>query len=65
MVQFLHGLEWEQTGREGVGEGQLSIAQGVQRDLPIPGPGVVFQASGFSSGAAPGMAYCGEGGLGD
>lgn len=47
------------------GEGQLSIAQGSKRDLPTPlGQESGLQASGFSSGAAPGMAYCGEGGLG-
>lgn len=42
------------------GEGQLATVQGSKRDLPTPlGQESGLQASGFSSGAAPGIAYCG------
>lgn len=44
------------------GEGQLATVQGSKRDLPTPlGQESGLQASGFSSGAAPGIAYAGAG----
>lgn len=41
------------------GEGQLVIAQGSKRNHPPWDQAGGLQASGFSSGAAPGIAHCG------
>lgn len=47
------------------GEGQLVIAQGSKRNHPPRGQASGLQASGFSSGATPGIAHHrGQGGIG-
>lgn len=43
------------------GEGQLAISRGSKRDHATPlGQKGGLQASGFPSGAARGIAYCGD-----